>query len=303
MKKLNFKKKPLVSVIMPVYNTGSFLVDAIESILNQTYKNFEFIIINDASTDNSLKIIKKYAEIDKRIKIINNKKRLGLAKSLNKGIKISKGEFIARMDSDDVSFKNRLEKQIKYLKRDQNLIAVGSQVKIIDNLGKIIGKKQLPTDYKSIKNFAFKFNPVSHPTLVIKREKLPKDFVFYDQKSEGAEDLNILFKLINYGKVENLKDYLLKYRIHGNNFSFNKIKKIFLQALLTRINAILKYHYIPNFWNFIFMIIQTIFVLILPEKLILFLYMFIRIKKFKIKNLKLEEKSMFQIKPAYNIIK
>jgi len=106
-----------ISVLMSVFNGEAYLSEAIESILDQTYKNFEFIIINDCSTDNSKKILRKYANADKRIQLINNKQNLGLTKSLNFGLKNSHGEFVARMDSDDISLPIRLEEQYNYLKK------------------------------------------------------------------------------------------------------------------------------------------------------------------------------------------
>ena len=109
------KKSPLISVLMPVYNSEKYVAEAIESILCQTYKDFEFIIINDASTDSSLKIIAKYAKQDKRIKLINNKKNVKISASLNKGLSIAKGKYIARMDSDDISLPSRFELQTKFL--------------------------------------------------------------------------------------------------------------------------------------------------------------------------------------------
>ena len=106
---------PAISVIMTAYNTEKYIKEAIESILNQTFKDFEFIIVDDGSTDNTRLIIEEYAKKDRRIKILYNKKNLGIVKSLNKAIAIAKGKYIARMDSDDVSKLNRLEKQFVFM--------------------------------------------------------------------------------------------------------------------------------------------------------------------------------------------
>ena len=117
---------------MSVYNASKFLNEAIESILNQTYKNFEFIIIDDGSTDNSTQIIEKYKKIDERIVFIENEKNVGLTKNLNKAIKLSTSDYIARMDADDISDVKRLEKQIKFLQENKDISIVGSCAKYIN---------------------------------------------------------------------------------------------------------------------------------------------------------------------------
>ncbi len=132
-------ENPKVSVIMSVYNGDKYLREAIESILNQTFTDFEFIIVNDGSTDNSLEIIESYD--DERIKTINNKKNIGLTKSLNKALKFAKGKYIARQDADDVSLPNRFEKQVEYLDSHPEVALVGTSVYLIDENGKIIGKR------------------------------------------------------------------------------------------------------------------------------------------------------------------
>ncbi|UTY38146.1 glycosyltransferase [Allocoprobacillus halotolerans] len=117
----------MISVIMSVYNDAKYLEKSIQSILNQTFKDFEFIICNDCSTDSSLSIIQEFQKLDSRIKIINNSTNLGLAASLNKCIEISLGQYIARMDSDDISFKNRLEVEYNFLMEHQEYDVVGSK--------------------------------------------------------------------------------------------------------------------------------------------------------------------------------
>ena len=118
---------PAISVIMSVYNDEKYLAKSIESILNQTYSDFEFIIINDGSTDKSMEIIDRYKNEDKRVVVVNQE-NMGLTKSLNKAIKLSKGKYIARMDSDDISVSNRLEKQIEFLKHNKDYALVGTNI-------------------------------------------------------------------------------------------------------------------------------------------------------------------------------
>ena len=143
---------PTLSVIMSVYNAEKYLSQAIESILNQSFEDFEFIIIEDCSTDNSLKIIKNYVINDKRIRIIQkakNKKMRGFIENLNIGLSEAKGKYIARMDSDDISHPDRFEKQVLFLDSHPNVFMVGSAINFIDENGKLIRKYEaLETDDK-----------------------------------------------------------------------------------------------------------------------------------------------------------
>src|SRR3989344_7971206 len=165
-KKSMNKKLPLVSIVMPVYNAGDFLVEAVKSILNQTYKNFEFIIVDDASTDSSYSILKQYARKDKRIKLFNNTKNKGISISVKLAISKAKGEFIARMDADDISFPQRLEKQVEYLQKHLQTVAIGTQCLLIDKNGEIIGEKKFPQEFKDIYKYIYQFVPVQQPTLM-----------------------------------------------------------------------------------------------------------------------------------------
>ena len=121
--------QPLVSILMPVYNCAPFLKSAIESILNQTYKNFELIVIDDGSTDTSLKVIKHYASIDKRIRFVSRENK-GLVDTINEMVKLAKGDYIARMDGDDISMPTRIEKQLNKIITESNVLLVGCWIEI-----------------------------------------------------------------------------------------------------------------------------------------------------------------------------
>ena len=124
---------PLISVIMPCYNREKYIVEAIESILNQTYTNFEFIIIDDCSTDNTFEIVKEYAKKDNRILALKKDKNYCYVHSLNKGIEIAKGKYIARMDDDDISLPERFEKQVEFLEKNEDIIALGTFIEIFSD--------------------------------------------------------------------------------------------------------------------------------------------------------------------------
>ena len=240
-------KKPLVSVVMPVFNAGDFLRPAIDSILNQTYKNLELILVDDASTDGSSKVLLEYKKLGNKIHVYRNKKRFGVSRSASIGVAHSKGDFIARMDADDIAATDRIEKQVNFLLKSKEVVAVGGQCDLIDKKGVKFGEKRFPTSNKDIKSMIFSSVPLQQPTLMVNKALLPGDFVWYDENYSSAEELELLFKLFKFGKVRNLKDFILKYRMHDHNTSLANPKQTFYLTLKTRLIAVLKYGYIPSF--------------------------------------------------------
>lgn len=265
-------KKPLVSVVMPVYNAGKFLSEAVKSILSQTYRNFEFIIVDDASEDSSWQIIQNLARKHKQIKIHRNPQNLGVSETVKKAISLVKGEFLARMDADDVALPGRLEKQVDYLLNHEETVAVGGQCLLIDRNGDAIGEKTFPTSFSDIYKYIYKFIPLQQPTLMIARNRLPKQFKYYRDGMDTAEEVELLFKLFQYGKVENLADTVLMYRLHDKNTSLLDIRKTFLLTLLGRIRGVLFYGYKPTLSGVVVTLLQTCVALFLPRKFSLSLY-------------------------------
>jgi glycosyltransferase involved in cell wall biosynthesis len=219
--------KPLISVLMPVYNTSEFISEAISSILNQTLADFELIIIDDASTDNTIDKIMEFK--DDRINLIQKEKNTGYTNSLNIGLKIAKGEFIARMDGDDISVCDRFEKQIKYLKEHLSVVVCGTNYQFLDS-----GKINLhPEHPDKLKVYLLSGCYVAHPTVMMRRSLLIENNIFYDPYCEPAEDFNLWVLLSNHGDIGNLGEPLLKYRVHQKQTSslhFEKQVKFANQA-------------------------------------------------------------------------
>lgn len=261
---------------MPVYNAGSFLMEAIESILSQTYGNFELIIVDDASKDDSLKILKGFANKDKRIKVFRNKERLGVSASANRALSKASGDFIARMDADDVSFPERLALQVSYLLSNPRVIVVGGQCQLINKEGSEIGEKRFPVDNTDIRKMIFSSVPIQQPALMVRKDLLPKGFVWYESGKNLAEELDLLFRLFMYGKAANLAETILKYRIHGGNTSLLNPKRTFLFTVKTRIRAIFKYGYKPTFAGLVITLGQILVVSVLPNRFIFPVYAFFR---------------------------
>ena len=206
-----------ISIIMPVYNGEKYLKEAIDSILDQTFKEFEFIIINDYSNDDSLKIINSYN--DKRIILVNNDQNLGIAKSLNKGIEISKGKYIARMDADDICYRHRLETQINFMENNLDIGMCGSAVEVFtDNSSNI---HECPLNHNEIKALQIFNSAFCHPTVMIRKEILSRHKLSYNEFYEGMEDYELWIRMSRVTKLANIKESLLKYRCHDGQVTKN----------------------------------------------------------------------------------
>lgn len=207
-------KSPTISVVMSVYNGAQFLASAIESILNQTFRDFEFIIVNDGSTDSSPVVLDEYAHRDRRIRLISRENR-GLIVSLNEGIASARGKWIARMDADDISFLDRFEKQMTWLQKTGADICGGSV--------KLFGARTCRTwryeqDDDVIK-LQLCFNaPFAHPTVVIRTELAQKHP--YDSLAKHGEDYDLWTRLALAGaKMTNVRETVLRYRVHAQQIS------------------------------------------------------------------------------------
>lgn len=205
-----------VSVILPVFNAEKTLKIAIDSILEQTYKNFELIIINDGSSDLSETIIKEYT--DPRLKYFVNEVNKGLVYTLNKAISLCKGEYIARMDSDDISAKERFDIQVRYLTVHPEILAVGTARSIFgENIKKRI--QCFPENFDDIKAYMFLACPVVHPSVMIRREVFFKYNIRYDEHYRNMEDYKLWYDIMQIGKISNISKPLLFYRISKEQVS------------------------------------------------------------------------------------
>ena len=208
-----------VSIIIPVYNAEKFIGKTIESVLNQTYKNWEILIFNDKSKDNSLKIIKKYSKKDKRIKVVDSKENVGVVAARNKLIEIATGEFIAFLDADDYWKQNKLEKQIKFMLKNNALISCTEYTRVTEDEKEIndIIIKEIITYEDMLKN-----NYLGCLTVIYNANKLGKR---YFKEREKNEDYVLWLEIVKETKIIfGLKENLAFYRVLNNSRSSNKIK-------------------------------------------------------------------------------
>jgi glycosyltransferase involved in cell wall biosynthesis len=207
-------KTPKISIVLAVYNGANFVSEAVKSILNQTFSDFELIIINDGSSDNSERVLNFFN--DPRIIRIKNERNLGLIRSLNAGIKIARGEYIARMDADDVSIQNRLEKQVEFLENNKNIGVLGTAVYCIDKKGLIISELIQPLSHEAIIwKMCFECALI-HPTVMMRRNILPEDGP-YSLEFRHIEDTELWMRLAEKVRFANLPDILHKYRLHSSS--------------------------------------------------------------------------------------
>ncbi len=219
-------RSPEISVVMPVYNGEEFLTEAIESVLNQTYKDFEFLILYDKSSDSSFEIIQKYVVLDSRVKLVECQ-GTGILGALNKGIKLSKGDFIARMDADDICLPERFKKQIKYMKEGDLDICGGDFIIINNNKTSIKHVKVPKTKSEIILTMGFNV-PFAHPTVMMRKEFLSKNKLLFGLNGKKyAEDLDMWIVMLSKGAIfGNLNEEVLKYRMLKTSLSRVNSKKI-----------------------------------------------------------------------------
>jgi hypothetical protein len=204
---------PRVSVVLPVWNGERFLARAIESVLLQTFDSLELLLIDDGSTDGTAEIARSFAERDPRVIILTREHR-GVVDALNAGIAAARGEYIARMDADDVSFPSRLEKQIEFLDSRPDCVAVGSAVEIIDEIGEHVGTKTFAESHDDIESDLIGgTSAIAHPTVLARRDALIA-VGGYELDRYPSEDYDLWIRLVDKGHLANLREPLLAYRRH-----------------------------------------------------------------------------------------
>jgi glycosyltransferase involved in cell wall biosynthesis len=204
---------PKVSVIMSVYNGGRYIYESVSSILHQSYSDFEFIIIDDGSTDNTNIYLESIN--DSRLNIIHQDNK-GLTASLNKAISVSKGEYIARQDADDISLPDRLEKQVEFLENKKDYLLVGSYSYLINENSEHIGIYKLPLTDTEIRWAILFRNPFGHSTVMMRSDILRKERIKYNESIKTAQDFELWSRIAKLGKMANIDKTLVKYRIHAD---------------------------------------------------------------------------------------
>lgn len=267
--------KSSISVIMPSFNVELYIARAIESILAQTFSDFEFIIIDDGSTDDTLSIIEEYQKKDRRIHIIQNKENLRIAASLNKGVGSVSAEYIVRMDADDISLPNRIEQLYAFLRENSNVAVVGSNIVIVDERGRVISKREYPKESRELKKVMFRYSPFAHPAVMF-RKKAFLEFGGYDLKNVPCEDIDLWFKIGSKYEFATIPQFLLQYTILPTSSSHTKLRTLELLGFRLKINAIRTYGYRPTFYDIVYNIAEFITLWFMPTNVRVWVYNFLR---------------------------
>ena len=277
-------KNPLVSVLMTSYNAEKFIRESIDSILGQTYENFELIVVDDGSVDRTYEILKNYEAKDERIRVFRFNTNRGPSSASERGLRETNGKLVARMDADDIALPDRIEKQVRFFQQNPDVVIVGGQCILMDEGAKVIGQKEFPLKSKEIYKSLFNINPIQHPTCMFNRDLVPKNHVYYHNHGILAHDLELIYKLSQYGTLANLEDVVLYYRQYPSSLSLRNPKKTFFDTLQIRYRALTRYGYRPTFKAWIVNFLQVFVVYFLPSAAIYPLFILIR----GMRNLKVE---------------
>ena len=214
---------------MSVYNGLPYLNEAVKSIIEQTYEDFEFLIIDDASTDESRSLLEEWSERDNRIRLVTHEVNKGLGYALHEGVDMALGKWIVRMDDDDIALPERIEKQISHVSSHPEIDILGTWAMDVDQEGTPIRKRTYPTDHEDIARLIWT-NPVVHPTAMLRKSAI-KEVGSYDPAVEKRQDYELWFRCLEGGlRFANLPEVLLKYRFTGDYYKRNDLKVAWDQA-------------------------------------------------------------------------
>lgn len=232
MKNIECKNhNPMITVLMTIYRDREYLTEAIESIVNQSYKNWEFLIIAEPETpEESLKIVQSFH--DKRIRLIINKKHLGFSESLNKGIRLARGKYIARMDPDDISLPHRLLFQILYMQLHPEIAVSGGNACYVNKNGKKLYKSSVPLSPRGIRVSLHFSDIMIHPSVIFRKNVFIKNRYFY--RNQAAEDYELWTRVCRRENIGNIEFVLIKRRVHGDNAVLKYKNDIYEADLITQ---------------------------------------------------------------------
>ena len=258
---------PKISVLMPNYNCERYIRKAIESILEQTYEDFELIIVDDCSTDGSWQIIQEYVKKDSRVRAYKNEKNQGIPKTRNRAVSLANGEYLAQMDSDDISFKDRFEKQMAlFLEND----VVGSDIVLIDQNDRKVGTREYC--FNSIGRVILKESPLANPTTIFKRELIDK-YGNYDENCSFGEDYDLWLRFYSKGaKFSGVSEVLYYYRQHSGQSKYTRTKETLRKTIYVKLKSKKKYGLKFGVGDWCRLICEFVLLALVPKRLILLLF-------------------------------
>ena len=258
---------PKASVLMPTYNDERFIRKAIESILGQTFGDFEFVIVNDGSTDDTARILAEYAERDPRIRVVTNERNLGIFASLNRGLEVCRGEYVVRMDADDIAMTDRLERQLAAMDAQPDVVALGGALTYIDAGGQDLDL----TRRCAVGGSLLRRSPMLHPTVVFRREVVEKNAVRYQGRFRPADDYYFWLELSRFGRLDAIDDIVLKYRISAGAARMRHLKRMLWGTVQAKALGLVRLGIRPKFADVVCFLAECAMLLV-PSFLIRWYY-------------------------------
>ena len=260
------KNNPLVSILIPTYNSVDFVEDTVRSIMNQTYTNIEIVIVDDASTDGTMKILEKLSKEDKRIKLSQNKKNLGITDNMNNGIHKCNGKYIAILDGDDWAYPYRIEEQVKLMEKDEEVVLCAGYMDICDENLNVKTTRTYPLKDKDIRRAMVKYDPISHPSSMWRKDALLKTDL-YSKNFPICRDYDLIVRISEFGKYENIPKSLIKYRVRKESETGKRIRQTQMYSFYIQMKAVFEYSFKFTFTDGIFLVLRLIATVILPTSL------------------------------------
>lgn len=263
------KDELLVSVVMPVYNAELYVEEAIESIIGQTFKGWELIVVDDASTDGSLALVKKIADNDSRIRVIALPNNVGHQRARNKGIMEVRGKYYAVQDADDISLPVRLEKQVAFMEANPKIAIVGSHIQIMDEDGCVYAMRHYPESAAAVKKSAILFNPFAASAAMVKADVLKRLGGYPLHTKKIAEDYALWLKILSECEGVNIPLFLIKYRLFQSGDKNTVRQKLINNIRVKRVWVLHKQYF--SFMGLVRFILENILIL-LPQRFVLMLF-------------------------------
>lgn len=257
---------PLVSVLIPTYNSAEFVKDTVKSIMNQTYQNIEIVITDDASTDGTIEILEKLEKEDKRIKLTKNKKNLGITDNMNSGIHKCNGEYIAILDGDDWAYPYRIEEQVKVMEDNPKVVLCSGYMDICDEDLNIQTTRSYPLSDDEIRKAMVRYDPISHTTSMWRKDALLKTGL-YSKKFPICRDYDLIVRISEFGEYQNIPKPLIKYRVRRNSETGKRIRQTQLYSFYIQMKAVFEYGFKFTFVDGLFLVLRLIATIILPPSL------------------------------------
>jgi glycosyltransferase involved in cell wall biosynthesis len=262
---------PLVSVLIPSYNSAPYLHDSIKSIINQTYTNWELIITDDCSSDNSIEIARKYSSKDQRIKLVENDKNRGISGNMNEGLKYCKGKYIAILDADDWSYPYRLEEQVEVMEKNKKIVACSGFFDVCDENLKSKYVKDLPETNEELRKAMKRYMPMIHPGIMWRADTLFKTNLYPEYLKVGHDYL-ITMEISQYGELYNLQKPVIKYRVREKSITGEKLFDTELVTGYLQLHAHFKYDgYTLTKKEIFFIAIRFLITVIFPASFVRFI--------------------------------